>query len=72
MEAILKFNLPEELDEFDRHLKGAEDVIKYHVALHTLHEAFRQKRKYAESETTWREAEELFWKTLNECGVSLE
>lgn len=72
MKATLTFDLPDEREEFDRHLKGAEDVITYRAALDTLREAFRQKRKHAEPETTWEQAEELFWKTLNEYGVSLD
>lgn len=66
--ATLKFELPLETEEFKHALKGFD----YFLTLEEVKEAFRQKRKYGEiSETTWDEAEQLFWQCVKDRGIEL-
>lgn len=67
-EATITFSLPDEEQDFALALKGA----LYHEALQALAQAFRDKAKHADAETTWETAKDLFWDTLADEGVDLQ
>jgi len=72
MKAILKYNLPEEQEEFDIANKG----WKYRSALIEIDEYLRSKIKYDESLTdeqykVYEDTRTKFWEILNEDQLTL-
>lgn len=70
-EAILKYRLPEENEEF----KQAQNAWKYKQALEEIAEYLRQDLKYKELKGKERETIErisnYFYKSINEWGIEL-
>ena len=71
MQAILKFDLPEEKQEFEYALKGAIA----HVVLENLWNHLRSKLKYEElseeTENAYADIQDHLSKMLEECEVNL-
>lgn len=71
MQAILKYTLPEEREEFEMSQKG----ILYHIALSDIADYLRSKLKYEElSETESKIYEEIrtkFYEILNDNEISV-
>lgn len=74
MEAIIKFNLPEEQDEFD----NFNNAGKYYSVLWDIDQYMRNKVKYASDDTPelYREAIQMvrdeFWKLMKEHNIDLD
>ena len=71
-EYIMKFNIPEEINEFKLAEQGAES----HIALHEFSEYLRQLYKWDESisEDNVKFLEiirERFFQIVNDCGLTL-
>jgi hypothetical protein len=73
MEAILKFNLPDDQDDFDTAVNGA----KWWLAMYELNQYLRSKIKYSEegmSDDTYKALEETrdqLYKILQENSLKL-
>lgn len=71
MEAILKFNLPEEKDDFVYATKG----LDYLCALAGLREKIRSKLKYGDLKgkdfKCWESFEAMFFQELEERNIDL-
>jgi hypothetical protein len=66
MEAILKFNLPEDIAEYEL----ANNAAKYNLALYTLSTEIRRMIKYEQKESiTLEELRELFYTTLSDADI---
>ena len=69
MKAILKFNLPDDAEEF----KSATNGTKYSVCLYNLWNELRAKEKYSEKqETTWEEARQLLIDVFDANNISFD
>lgn len=69
--ATLSYTLPAEQEEFE----AANNGWRFKAALQDVAQAFRNKAKYGDekdSYVTWDDAKQLFWNTLQECGVDLD
>lgn len=73
MEAILKYNLPEDRVDFDHAVKA----IDYYCALHDMSELLRRKIKHesmnmsADEIATWENAREEFNEILIERSIDI-
>ena len=73
MEAVLKFNLPEENDEF----RLAVNAVRYASALEEIREFLRTKIKYTEfslegSEKAYEEIYEKYFEIIDSHGLKGE
>jgi hypothetical protein len=71
MKATLKFNLPEEQEEFEL----ASNAVKYSIVLSDIDNHLRSKIKHAdltdEQYKVYEEVREQLWDYLNQEGIKL-
>ena len=60
MKATIEFNFPDELDHYEKCMRGPE----YYAMIDDLRQAFRSKQKHADPNTTWQEVWDLFWEKI--------
>jgi len=67
-EVTLKFNLPEESEEFETSVNGQ----KYRDTLNDLRDYIRNKRKHSDdTSTTWDEVFTVFWDAVKDNNIEL-